>query len=1276
MYVTPRVFISYARADGDTFAADLRTRLAAELGAEALWRDRDRMEGGVSWWNQITEALDAVSFMVLVATPAAMVSPIVRKEWRYARQQGVCVYPVQVPDLPIDFATLPSWMRNSHFYNLDKEWETFVNYLKNPCHLEKVPFMVPDLPAHFVERPREFGELINRLLDADRQNPLAITTVLKGAGGFGKTTLALALCHDEDVQTAFDDGILWVTLGEQPDVLGGLIKLYSALTDDRPAFVDAEDAAAKLAARLNDKKCLIVVDDVWRGADLRPFLRGAPNCAYLITTRNVDVAVSVQATTTDVDRMKPAESAALLSQRIDGLDANALRRMAHRLGEWALLLELANAMLRERIAAANDTPTRAFAWLEKVLDRRGVNGIKSSTKEDRQKDAAHVLASSLELLTAAQRDQLCALAVFKDVDVPLAAVSDLWGLDEFEAEDTCLLLARLSLIKFDAPRNIIRMHNVVREYLGTCVTDMPALHRILIDVWGDAYTLPYSFAWMHYAYHLISGGRANLLRDLLLDYRWLRAKLAVDPNSLIVDCEMYLHPAPNLTSQSSSYWERGQEVEVEIPLVQSAISNAAHILIDYPRQFAGQLIGRLLVHNNQHPRISALLADAAVHTDLPALLPTLPTLTPAGGALLRTLTGHAEGVNHATWSPDGSRILSASYDGALKLWDAASGQELLTFIGHTSIVIAAMWSPDGSRILSVGASPFDKIQVNTLKVWDDASGQELLTLTGHTSGVNAAAWSPDGSCILSASYDGSLKVWDTTSGQELLTLIGHTWSVNAVAWSPDGQRIVSAAGSIFGNQDYTLKVWDISSGKCILTLTGTTGNVNSVAWSPDGQRIVSASFDGALKLWDAASGQELLTLQGHGDDVNAVAWSPDGSRILSASSDNTLKLWDAASGQCLLTLQGHTRSVNAAAWSPDGSRILSASSDNTLKLWMYSGAAGNEAVQKIAAHADGVSAAAWSPDGRHIISASYDGTLKLWNSASGKDLFTLRGHTSGVNAAAWSPDGRRIISASYDGTLKLWNSASGYHILTLIGHSFWVNAVAWSPDGRRIISASSDRTLKMWNVGSELGNFTLTGQDDVTATAWSPDGRGIVLTSQDNTFKAWDVGSELEILTLTGHRDDVKATAWSPDGRRIISASQDDTLKVWDTNVGRCLRTLTEHTSGINALAWSSDGSRFLSASWDCTIRLWDAASGGELFTLAGHMLEVRAAAWSPDGRRVISASWDRTIRLWDADTGVPLARFDVDAPVMCIAWSPDGQFVAAGDAAGNLHIFRVVGLT
>src|SRR5262249_46046287 len=143
-------------------------------------------------------ALDKVSFLLLVVTPKSLESGIVRKEWHYARQQGVCVYPIK-GSAELDYDNLPRWMmkKRTAIYDLgtpedgdagwpesSREWPKFLNDLNKTPDLRRVPFMVEDLPANFVHRSREFDQLIALLLDRTREEPVAITAALRGAGGY------------------------------------------------------------------------------------------------------------------------------------------------------------------------------------------------------------------------------------------------------------------------------------------------------------------------------------------------------------------------------------------------------------------------------------------------------------------------------------------------------------------------------------------------------------------------------------------------------------------------------------------------------------------------------------------------------------------------------------------------------------------------------------------------------------------------------------------------------------------------------------------------------------------------------------------------------------------------------------------------------------------------------------------------------------------------------------------------------------------------------------
>ena len=119
-----RAFVSYARSDGESYAGDLMQRLQAE--GIPLWRDHEGMVGGRDFWQQITEAIASVDVLILVMTPAAAQSDMVRREWRHARKEGVVVYPV-LASPEIGFKALPHWMRSVHFYDPETEWPKFVH---------------------------------------------------------------------------------------------------------------------------------------------------------------------------------------------------------------------------------------------------------------------------------------------------------------------------------------------------------------------------------------------------------------------------------------------------------------------------------------------------------------------------------------------------------------------------------------------------------------------------------------------------------------------------------------------------------------------------------------------------------------------------------------------------------------------------------------------------------------------------------------------------------------------------------------------------------------------------------------------------------------------------------------------------------------------------------------------------------------------------------------------------------------------------------------------
>ncbi len=203
------------------------------------------------------------------------------------------------------------------------------------------------------------------LLDAKGDSVAAITAALRGAGGYGKTTLAKALAHDADIQDAYFDGILWAELGEKPDrLLSILSDLITLLAGERPALETINAAAAKLGEALGDRRILLIIDDAWREQDLRPFLQGGPNAVRLVTTR-IDSILPNTAVRQRVDAMQAGEALRLLAGGLPpdqvSREGASLARLAERLGEWAQLLKIVNGFLRDRVVNARRRrkPSRA-----------------------------------------------------------------------------------------------------------------------------------------------------------------------------------------------------------------------------------------------------------------------------------------------------------------------------------------------------------------------------------------------------------------------------------------------------------------------------------------------------------------------------------------------------------------------------------------------------------------------------------------------------------------------------------------------------------------------------------------------------------------------------------------------------------------------------------------------------------------------------------------------------------------------------------------------------
>ncbi len=414
----------------------------------------------------------------------------------------------------------------------------------------------------------------------------------------------------------------------------------------------------------------------------------------------------------------------------------------------------------------------------------------------------------------------------------------------------------------------------------------------------------------------------------------------------------------------------------------------------------------------------------------------LPEFTVSPPAGLFTAVAFGPGVI-ATGMSDGTTIVwKLSTDGA---------KPILTLAGHEAAVLGADFSLDGTRLVTSSGD-------GTVKVWDitpGGGGAEWLTLPG----AGGVAYSPDGSRLAIGSEDGAVHIYDAASGQLSLVLRGHKGRVNALAFDSSGSMLASA-----GFADGTARIWDTESGtelatvdlsrflkpsiplphRCGLHPLGLK-QVFDVALSPDGNMLTTGGWFGpsSTLVWDPATG-ELLRILAQGPDSQdqwgrSIDFSLDGKLVAGEGRDRVF-VWAVEDGRLVARIP--QQQVNALAFSPDGRRLVTGSLEGDIDVWE---ARTGRQLDSLSGNLGQVLDLAFSPDGTSVATSSSDGTVRLWDLRTGRQLLTLGGGVAGEVGAkskfcfrrnrnaylgvggklAFSPDGTRLAYTAADGTVRV-----------------------------------------------------------------------------------------------------------------------------------------------------------------------------------------------------------------------------------------------------------------
>ncbi|KAK1862940.1 hypothetical protein I4F81_005506 [Pyropia yezoensis] len=1160
-----------------------------------------------------------------------------------------------------------------------------------------------------------------------------------GMGGVGKTTSCLLVAHRIDAETEgkrrFPHRVHWLQLSErasQADVIQRVCDLATTLSGKLAAAHEMNVAVEHLRAAVQDKSCLVILDDVWEDRWAAVFidaLQTSPGSCLLFSTRRQDIATrSKVSQCISVNILRGATAVEVLMKHAEANDKVWADKTGERVqlavdtcGGLALALAVVGSLLRE------------VGW-ESAVDRvrRERNAIFSrpvdvlDVVEESKGSLWASLSASYWALDAIHpvlwRERFQALCVVRQQEqLPLAALMALWGENKEVVKEIAQTLRDRSLVVLhseedDATRTL-SIHDLVVEFLaGPHVLDQERREQVHVKLMtkycehncvgvADRPTSAEStstFATVRALWglrpdgfveralpRLLCGGGAGGREELcvlLFDWRFISWRVAMGGGS----CSVY-------RMDGRTYVENGHGVSVAVLDLLATVVEGAVAVRGVPlslrlHQAAWEMTERLAsgLHvagcEAASPLLAYLCATARLCLDKPAV----------------ALYG-------------ASRL---DLPRALRVFGCGDAVGALCRVSNSR----------GQVFLCSGEAN------GNLTVWEEHGASRVAVLKGHTGSVTCLAvvdggGSGGGQRVVSGSVDGTVRVWEVDGGTCVAVLEGHTGWVTCLAvvyggGSGGGQRVVS------GSDDYTVRVWKVEGGTCVAVLKGHTSDVTCLAvvdggGSGGGQRVVSGSVDGTVRVWEVDGGTCVAVLEGHTAPVTCLAvvdggGSGGGQRVVSGSDDYTVRVWEVDGGTCVAVLEGHTDWVRCLAvvyggGSGGGQRVVSGSDDGTVRVWEVDG---GTCVAVLEGHTDWVRCLAvvdggGSGGGQRVVSGSDDYTVRVWEVDGGTCVAVLEGHTDWVRCLAvvyggGSGGGQRVVSGSDDGTVRVWEVDGGTCVAVLEGHTDWVRCLAvvdggGSGGGQRVVSGSHDYTVRVWEVDGGTCVAVLKGHtSDVTCLAvvdggGSGGGQRVVSGSVDGTVRVWEVDGGTCVAVLEGHTAPVTCLAvvdggGSGGGQRVVSGSDDYTVRVWEVDGGTCVAVLEGHTDWVRCLAvvyggGSGGGQRVVSGSDDGTVRVWEVDGGTCVAVLEGHTAPVTCLAvvyggGSGGGQRVVSGSGDGTVRVWEVDGGTCVAVLEGHTGwVRCLAvvyggGSGGGQRVVSGSDDGTVRVWEVDGST
>jgi len=483
--------------------------------------------------------------------------------------------------------------------------------------------------------------------------------------------------------------------------------------------------------------------------------------------------------------------------------------------------------------------------------------------------------------------------------------------------------------------------------------------------------------------------------------------------------------------------------------------------------FVGRNTGKLALSPDGSLLAASLVGPGETHG--------IVLVSVADGQMRRRLQADREAIYQLVFSPNGRWLVSGSKDGAIRIWNVASGQ-VERQLRHQAAINGIAFSPDSQRLATASND-------ETVRIWSMATGQSDTILRDQEQRsytMSSVAWSPDGQTIATGSLGTSIRLWNPEG--KLLSRLPSTPTARSLRFSRNSGLLLYAG--LHGGY-----LFDLKQGRHQSVLSPMEEFAWTAALSPDESLAATGGRAGEeLYVWQTSDGRIVHRLMGPGQTTWGVGWSPDGTRIgwghtrqdfqiqqpdglfvshpLESGFDlttlNVIPAEEAGSVRARPTSEPLTvRRISTTGWVEvkQGSQTL-----QVLPTW----------------HSN---AATFLPDDR-ILVAGFQG-MELYDARTGRLIRKFTGHSSVINSVTASADGRYLLTASGDQTVRIWTLDQREPLLSLfVARNDWI---AWTPEGYYASSPGGER-LMGWHVNNGLDQWaSFYPASQFRATYYRPD---------------------------------------------------------------------------------------------------------------------------------------------------------------------------------------------